>query len=445
VIRISRKTNPSASTRRRGPFRRGPFRLGRAGSDGEPGAKRRALPGLIRRGTAPELPSAAEDWRAGGFGVYVHWPFCAAKCPYCDFNSHVRATIDQDRWRDALVREIAAAAEETPGRVVTSLFLGGGTPSLMPAATVAAVVDAVARHWTLDPQAEITLEANPTSAEADRFRGYRAAGVNRVSMGLQALNDPDLKALGRMHTVAEALAAFDLARATFPRVSFDLIYARQGQSLADWQAELTRAVGLAADHLSLYQLTIEGGTRFGDLAARGRLRGLPDEELAADLYFATQEICEAAGLPAYETSNHAVPGAEGRHNLTYWRAGDYVGVGPGGHGRLTLDGTRWATETHLNPEAWLRAVETEGTGISLREPIGSTDRALELLLMGLRLTEGIDLRRFQALAGQALDLGALRMLTEEGLIEVDAHRLRVTPKGRPVLNAILENIYLTIT
>jgi oxygen-independent coproporphyrinogen-3 oxidase len=356
----------------------------------------------------------------------------------------VRTSIDQDRWRDALVREIASAAVETPGREVTSLFLGGGTPSLMPPATVAAVIDAVARHWTLAPDAEITLEANPTSVEAERFRGYRAAGVNRVSMGLQALNDRDLRALGRMHSVAEALAAFDLARATFPRVSFDLIYARQGQSLEDWRAELTRAVGLAADHLSLYQLTIEEGTRFGDLAARGGLRGLPDESLAADLYFATQEICEAAGLPAYETSNHAAPGAEGRHNLIYWRTGDYVGVGPGAHGRLTLDGTRWATETVLNPEAWLAAVDSEGTGISLREPVGSTDRALELLLMGLRLAEGIDTRRFQTLAGQALDPAVLRTLGADGFVECEGPRLRVTPKGRPLLNAILENICLTI-
>ena len=400
----------------------------------------------LRRVDAPcDTRAAAEDWRAGGFGVYVHWPFCAAKCPYCDFNSHVRGAIDPDRWRAALIRELRGAAEQTQGRVVSSVFFGGGTPSLMPAETVAAVIDTVAREWHLAVGAEITLEANPTSAEAERFAGYRAAGVNRVSMGLQALNDRDLKALGRMHTAAEARAAFELARGIFPRVSFDLIYARQGQSLADWRRELTEALGFAADHLSLYQLTIEEGTRFGELAARGRLRGLPSETLAADLYFATQDICEAAGMPAYETSNHARPGAEGRHNLTYWRAGDYVGVGPGAHGRVTIEGTRWATETLLGPEAWLAAVETEGGGLSLREPVSSTDRAIELLLMGLRLSEGIDPRRFEALAGQALRPETLRDLAEEGFLDVAPNRLRVTPKGRPVLNAILENLCLTIT
>lgn len=400
----------------------------------------------LRRVDAPcDTQAAAEDWRAGGFGIYVHWPFCAAKCPYCDFNSHVRGAIDQDRWRAALIRELRAAAEQTQGRAVSSVFFGGGTPSLMPAETVAAVIDTVAREWHLSDRAEITLEANPTSAEAGRFAGYRAAGVNRVSMGLQALNDRDLKALGRMHTAAEARSAFELARGIFPRVSFDLIYARQGQSLADWRRELTEALGFAADHLSLYQLTIEEGTRFGELATRGRLRGLPSETLAADLYFATQEICEAAGMPAYETSNHARPGAEGRHNLTYWRAGDYVGVGPGAHGRITIEGTRWATETLLGPEAWLAAVETEGSGLSLREPVNSTDRAIELLLMGLRLSEGIDLRRFEALAGQALRPETLRDLVGEGFLDMAPHRLQVTPKGRPVLNAILENICLTIT
>ncbi|PZQ52701.1 MAG: coproporphyrinogen III oxidase [Rhodovulum sulfidophilum] len=429
------------------PARRGRFRLGPRGAKAAANAGARSGDGAARPDgpAAAALHPAAEDWRAGGFGVYVHWPFCAAKCPYCDFNSHVRAGIDQDRWRDALVRELEAAAAETPGRTVTSVFFGGGTPSLMPPATVAAVIDTIAARWSLDPAAEITLEANPTSVEAERFRGYRAAGVNRVSMGLQALNDRDLRTLGRLHSVAEALSAFDLARATFPRVSFDLIYARQGQSLADWQAELAQAIGLAADHLSLYQLTIEDGTRFGDLAARGRLRGLPDQELAADLYFATQEICAAAGLPAYETSNHAAPGAEGRHNLTYWRAGDYVGVGPGAHGRLTLDGTRWATETLLSPEAWLAAVETGGTGLSAREPVGSTDRAVEMLLMGLRLTEGIDTRRFQALAGQPLDPATVRTLAADGFVETEDHWLRVTPKGRPVLNAILESLCLTIS
>ncbi len=388
--------------------------------------------------------TAASDWRVGGFGVYVHWPFCAAKCPYCDFNSHVRTGVDQERWRTALVRELRAAALETRGREVTSIFFGGGTPSLMPAETVAAVIDTIATEWHLAAEAEITLEANPTSVEAGRFEGYRSAGVNRLSMGLQALNDRDLKALGRMHSAAEARAAFDVARRIFPRVSFDLIYARQGQSLPDWRRELDEALSFAADHLSLYQLTIEDGTRFGELAARGRLRGLPTDTLAADLYFATQEICEAAGMPAYETSNHARPGAEGRHNLTYWRAGDYVGVGPGAHGRLTINGTRWATETLLNPEAWLASVESDDGGLSLREPVSSTDRAVELMLMGFRLTEGIDPRRFYALAGQAPHAETLRDLAEDGFLLVEPDRIRVTPKGRPVLNAILENLLLTM-
>lgn len=386
------------------------------------------------------MPETAEDWRAGGFGVYVHWPFCAAKCPYCDFNSHVRGGIDQPRWRRALVAEIRAAAGEVPGRVVTSLFFGGGTPSLMPPETVAAVIDAVATGWNIAPDAEITLEANPTSVEAERFRGFRAAGINRLSMGVQALNDADLRALGRMHTADEALAAFAIARGIFDRVSFDLIYARQGQELGAWRAELRRALQMAVDHLSLYQLTIETGTRFGELAARGRLRGLPSPDVAADLYFATQEICGEAGMPAYEISNHARPGAEGRHNLTYWRSGDYVGVGPGAHGRLTIDGIRWATEAHRAPEAWLEAVESAGSGQSAREALSDRDRAVEMLLMGLRLSEGVDLGRYRALAGE--DPAALAELGGLGMIRTDAARLRVTPQGRPLLDAVLKRLII---
>ncbi len=394
----------------------------------------------------PALPEALdlgvedwrdEDWRAGGFGIYVHWPFCLAKCPYCDFNSHVRAAVDQDRWRAALVSEIRAAAREVPGRTVTSVFFGGGTPSLMPPETVATAVETIGAAWTLADDCEITLEANPTSVEAGRFRGFRDAGVNRVSIGIQALNDADLKALGRMHSVAEARAAFDLARRLFDRVSFDLIYARQGQSLAAWRTELGQALGMAADHLSLYQLTIEPGTRFGDLAARGRLRGLPDGDLGADLYLATQEICGAAGLPAYEISNHARTGAEGRHNLTYWRSGDYAGVGPGAHGRLTLGGVRWATETATRPEDWLSAVERGEGGISKRAVVAVEDRAIEMLLMGLRLREGIDLERYRALSGADLDARAVGELTALGLIEQDGGRMRATAAGRPVLNYVL--------
>ena len=385
----------------------------------------------------PDAGAGDEDWRAGGFGVYVHWPFCLAKCPYCDFNSHVRTGVDQARWRAALVAEVRAARRELPGRTVTSIFFGGGTPSLMPPETVAAVIEAIGAAWRLEEGAEITLEANPTSVEAGRFRGYRDAGVNRVSIGIQALNDADLRALGRMHSVAEARGAFDLARNIFERVSFDLIYARQGQSLADWEAELREALTMAADHLSLYQLTIEAGTRFGDLAARGRLRGLPDADLGADLYLATQEICATAGMPAYEISNPARPGAEGRHNLTYWRSGDYLGLGPGAHGRLTLGGARWATETAARPEEWLATVEGGAGGTAKREIVSIEDRATEMLLMGMRLREGIDLGRYRALTGTDLDTKAVERLSGLGLIERSGDRLRATAAGRPLLNYVL--------
>ncbi len=383
-----------------------------------------------------------DDWRDGGFGVYVHWPFCAAKCPYCDFNSHVRGGIDQAAWRRALVGEVSVVAGEVPGRRVDSIFFGGGTPSLMPPATVAAVIDAVAEAWHLPADAEITLEANPTSTEAERFRGYRSAGVNRLSMGIQALNDPDLKALGRLHSAAEARAAFDLARRVFPRVSFDLIYARQGQSLADWRAELAQALAMAADHLSLYQLTIEPDTAFGALAARGRLRGLPDEALAADLFLATQDLCAEAGMPAYEVSNHARPGAEGRHNLVYWRYGDYAGIGPGAHGRLTTAGVRRATEQHARPEAWLTSVARTGSGCSLRDPVSPADQGVEMLMMGLRLAAGVRLGRYERLAGVPLPEAEVGELTDLGFLACDGGRLRVTQAGRPLLDAILKRILL---
>jgi oxygen-independent coproporphyrinogen-3 oxidase len=379
-----------------------------------------------------------EDWRRGGFGVYVHWPFCAAKCPYCDFNSHVRAGIDQERWRRALVAEVRAAAAEVPGRTVGSVFFGGGTPSLMAPETVEAVMTAVRQAWTLAPDAEVTLEANPTSVEAGRFRGYRDAGVNRLSMGVQALNDADLRALGRRHDVADALRAFDTARGIFPRVSFDLIYARQHQDPMAWRAELGRALGLAVDHLSLYQLTIEPGTRFGELAARGGLRGLPDAGRAADLYEATQELCDGAGLGAYEVSNHARPGAECRHNLVYWRYGDYAGIGPGAHGRLTGAAGRVAIEAVRSPEAWLAAVENGGSGMSARAPLTGREQASEMLMMGLRLHEGVDLARYARLAGEPLR--GIDELLELGLLAVDGSRLRATVAGRAVLDAVTRNL-----
>lgn len=376
---------------------------------------------------------------AAGFGVYVHWPFCAAKCPYCDFNSHVRREVDQDRWRGALVRALETEAARTPGRTVDSVFFGGGTPSLMPPETVAAVIETIGRVWTLGPDAEVTLEANPTSVEAGRFRAYAEAGVNRVSMGVQALNDRDLKALGRMHSVAEARAAFDIARGVFDRVSFDLIYARMGQTVADWRNELREALAMAVDHLSLYQLTIEAGTRFGDLYDLGKLK-VPTDDAAAAMYDVTQEVCETAGMPAYEISNHARAGAESRHNLIYWRYGDYVGVGPGAHGRLTLGDRRVATETILAPEAWLDAAEADGTGRAVETIIAPEDQATEYLLMCLRLREGADLARYETLGGAPIDPARIARMRDEGMLVRDSTRLIATARGRILLNAVLASL-----
>lgn len=382
----------------------------------------------------------AEDWQAGGFGVYLHWPFCAAKCPYCDFNSHVRAGVDQGRWRRALVAEIAAAAAETPGRTVGTVFFGGGTPSLMPPETVAAALDAIRRGWRLAADAEVTLEANPTSVEAGRFRGYRDAGVNRLSLGVQALDDADLRALGRRHDVAEAVRAFEVARAIFPRVSFDLIYARQGQTREGWRDELGRALAMAVDHLSLYQLTIEPGTRFGELAARGRLRGLPAAAAGAEMFRATQELCERSGLAGYEISSHARPGGESRHNLVYWRYGDYAGIGPGAHGRLTVGGMRWATEAIRLPEAWLAAVEAGSGGLASRAAVTPGEQAVEMAIMGLRLAEGIEPGRYAALAGEPIPEARIAELADLGLVTCDGGRLRTTAEARLLLDAVLRRL-----
>jgi oxygen-independent coproporphyrinogen-3 oxidase len=392
-----------------------------------------------------DLPAAAsptdlaEDWRAGGFALYVHWPFCAAKCPYCDFNSHVAATIDQPRWLAAYRSEIARLAAETPGRVLNSIFFGGGTPSLMAPETVAGVIEAARAAWPFANDIEITLEANPTSVEMGRFRAFADGGVNRVSMGIQALNDDDLRRLGRMHSVAEARAAFDIARDCFTRVSFDLIYARQDQDRAHWRAELTEALSMAVDHLSAYQLTIEPGTAFGARHAKGGLKGLPDDDLSADMYLDTQEICAAAGMPTYEISNHARPGAESRHNLVYWRQGDWAAVGPGAHGRLTLPGGRLATEAHRAPGEWLAAVEGRGNGDSATEALTMQDRALEYLLMSLRLAEGMQVSRYLS-HGARLPQGRLADLVGLGLVVLQQDRLIATPTGRPVLNAILREL-----
>ena len=376
-----------------------------------------------------------------GFGVYIHWPFCAAKCPYCDFNSHVRhRPVDQPRFAAAFAREMATLRRRTGPRTVTSIFLGGGTPSLMEPGTVGAVLEAVAANWTVPAAIEVTLEANPSSVEAARFRGYRAAGVNRVSLGVQALNDPDLRFLGRLHNVEQALHAIRLARETFPRLSFDLIYARPGQTVEAWTVELEQAIGHAADHLSLYQLTIEEGTTFHALHAVGRL-DVPGPEHAAALYAATQEVTAARGLPAYEISNHAVPGAESRHNLVYWRYGEYVGIGPGAHGRFIEDGRRHVTFTERIPETWLNLVEAKGHGVIGGEVLTREQEADEFLLMGLRLAEGIDVARYEALAGRPLSSRRIGFLQEERLIEpIGNSRLRATASGMIVLDAVVADL-----
>ncbi len=376
------------------------------------------------------------DATTNGLALYVHWPFCVSKCPYCDFNSHVRADHGESGWRDALLAELRFEAALTPGRRLTSLFFGGGTPSLMQPATVAAIIDEAARLWGFADQPEITLEANPTSVEADRFAGFAAAGVNRVSLGLQALDDKALKRLGRPHDLAEGLAALDVAQCHFGRVSFDLIYAREDQSLSAWQAELARALAFGTEHLSLYQLTIEPNTRFQTLHRLGQLR-LPDEDLATEMYELTQAMTEASGLPAYEISNHARPGAESRHNLQYWAYGDYVGVGPGAHGRRNAT----ATVRLARPESWLAAVSAHGHGLESEQSLDEDIRAEEALMMGLRLRDGIDAGLFSARTGRTLaaiiDPARADALIAQGLLTNDGARLAATAKGRPLTNALI--------
>jgi len=376
-----------------------------------------------------------------GFGVYVHWPFCLSKCPYCDFNSHVRAAgVDQPRFVSAFARELAHRAALAPGREVTSIFFGGGTPSLMKPETVGAILDEIARNWTIAPGAEITLEANPTSVEAERFRGYRAAGVNRVSLGVQAMNDVDLKMLGRLHSAEEAMAAVAIATDTFERASFDLIYARPDQTPQQWRAELRNALAHAPEHLSLYQLTIEPDTMFEKLVEAGKLVP-PDEEVGRALWDVTQEVMEQARMPAYEISNHARAGGESRHNLCYWRYGEYAGVGPGAHGRLLHDGKRLAQSTIKHPESWLEQVEQKCHGLSEEEVLTAQAQGDEFLLMGLRLREGIDSARYENLTGKALDATRLQTLLDEGLIAQSATgRLSLTEKGFPLLDSVVAEI-----
>ncbi|MBT8412211.1 MAG: radical SAM family heme chaperone HemW [Octadecabacter sp.] len=371
-----------------------------------------------------------------GFGLYIHWPFCASKCPYCDFNSHVWAMVDQDDWAAAFEQELDRAAGLTSEKVLSSVFFGGGTPSLMEGRTVDRLMNRVRKNWRLTNDLEVTLEANPTSIEAERFAAFRASGVNRVSVGVQALNDADLKALGRLHSMEEALKAVDIARNTFDRVSFDLIYARQNQSVADWEDELQRALSFDPDHLSLYQLTIEDGTAFGDRFKRGLLRGLPDEDLGADLWEVTQNLCNAAGLPAYEVSNHAKTGKESRHNLIYWSSGDWVGIGPGAHGRLTLDGIRHETVAHSSPKLWLDNVRSIGSGDSVFNPLDDEAVLEERILMGLRKRDGVEMPS----AWLETKGNKINELSEFGLLLHEENRLTVTESGRPVLNAIISGL-----
>jgi putative oxygen-independent coproporphyrinogen III oxidase len=381
------------------------------------------------------------DRQGPAFGVYIHWPFCLSKCPYCDFNSHVsHVPVDEARFARALAAEIATTAARISGRTVSTIFFGGGTPSLMQPATVGSILEAIARHWSIAPDVEVTLEANPTSVEATRFRGFRSAGINRVSLGVQALDDAALKALGRLHSAQEALQAVVLARSIFERFSFDLIYARPGQTPQAWAGELKCALGQAGEHLSLYQLTIEQNTPFAALHAAGKLV-LPDDEKARALYDTTQAACASAGLPAYEISNHARPGAECRHNLIYWRAQEYAGIGPGAHGRLEIAAERRATATEKEPRSWLARVEALGHGVVNDEALTREQVADEFLLMGLRLAEGIDAASYARLAGRPLDARRLTLLQEQGAVETTSSgRLRLTLAGFPVLDAVVADL-----
>jgi putative oxygen-independent coproporphyrinogen III oxidase len=384
------------------------------------------------------VPSSANP----GFGVYIHWPFCQAKCPYCDFNSHVRhAAIDQPRYLEAFRRELRTTRERIGPRAVSSIFFGGGTPSLMTPATVSGILDEIAELWTVAANAEITLEANPSSVEAAKFTGFKTAGVNRVSLGVQSLVEADLKALGRIHSVAEAKTAIEIARRTFDRFTFDLIYARPGQTADAWTVELAEALKLASDHLSLYQLTIEPDTPFEALARAGKLH-IPPPELADELWAVTQDMTAAAGLPAYEISNHARLGQESRHNVLYWRYGEYAGIGPGAHGRLLAGGQRFATATQRNPERWLALVEAGGHGLIDDQPLDRAEQADEALLMGLRLEEGLDLARLARLGAVRPSEAKIAQLMDLGMItRVGNHdRIRATSRGRFVLNRLVEEL-----
>ena len=382
----------------------------------------------------------SEDWENGGFGIYIHWPFCAAKCPYCDFNSHVRNNIDQKQWLNSYLSEINRVSKNTSSRFLDSVFFGGGTPSLIEPWVINDILNEIQKHWKTKDNYEVTLEANPGSVDAKNFKAYRSAGVNRISMGIQSLNEKDLKALGRTHTVKEALSAFEIAQQNFKAVSFDLIYARQNQKLTQWEMELNQALNLGASHMSLYQLTIEQGTAFGDRYNRGLLSGLPSEDISAELYDITSNLCEDRGFSAYEVSNYAQEGLESVHNLVYWRYGDYIGIGPGAHGRLTIDGKRYATETFLSPEEWLTKVDNQGSGESFLSELSQEQQAAEMVMMGLRLNEGVNFKRFENLSGSPFSEEKLSFLKSIQLIEQKNGNIIATFSGRKVLNSILAEL-----
>ena len=379
------------------------------------------------------------DWQNGGFGIYLHWPFCESKCPYCDFNSHVVQEIDQEAWLQAYLKCLDEAAIKTSPRLLNTVFFGGGTPSLMSPKLVSEIMTRIKSLWTVSNDLEVTLEANPSSFEANKFKEYYDAGINRLSVGVQALNDKDLKRLGRLHSVSEAINAVEISNSIFNHTSLDLIYARQDQTIDDWSAELIRALELKTSHLSLYQLTIEDGTPFGNLSKKGKLKGLPVDDQAANLYEVTQDICNKFNLPAYEISNHSKPGSESRHNLVYWRYGDYLGVGPGAHGRITIDGKKLATVGKHDPREWLSAVKNSRNYETIA-PISSIDQAKEYLVMGLRISEGISLSRVKEICDHKIDENNIGYLTDLGLVTVDDDRLSVNSSGRIILNQIINKL-----
>jgi len=381
-----------------------------------------------------------KNWQRAGFGLYIHWPFCQSKCPYCDFNSHVSSNIDQEAWTEAYLSEISNNYHHSSEKILNTVFFGGGTPSLMPSKTIETIITHILSLWKTSNQLEITLEANPTSIDVSRFKEYRSAGVNRVSVGVQSLDDTSLKYLGRLHTGKDAIIAVQTAQSVFDRVSFDLIYARQNQTIKAWEEELLSALSLGTNHMSLYQLTIEDGTVFGDRAKVGKLPGLPSEDLSADMYTLTQEIMSSNRLPLYEVSNHAFPGEESRHNLIYWRGGDFIGIGPGAHGRYYQGPKRKATVMTKNPNKWLSQIKKLGHGAEPSIVLSKSDEALEYLMMSARLVEGTDLKFLEALDSNLLNYNNIKGLTKLGLIFVKNERIVVTPEGRPVLNSVLSEL-----